>query len=308
MCSLETFSKRQRNKERAGKPDVFQYDTLPKPFRVQVIHILRDAIGVGGNHVGARVPNLAWQRIHDQLARELGMFELAEGDTPFDRCTTFLLDSQTSDALDLIEWSFRIITRSIPKFRGEPDWYRPEQDAASAVRELNHRFLEHSIGYEFINGELIRKDSQYVHAEAVRPALQLLASAKFDGANAEFLRAHEHSRHGRGKEAIVEALKAFESTLKTICDQRGWQYDPKATAKALVNVVMKNGLLPAFTEMQLHGVSNVLESGVPSVRSKLAAHGQGAYLVSVEPHFVAFALHSTAANIVLLVEAHHMKK
>ena len=37
---------------------------------------------------------------------------------------------------------------------------------------------------------------------------------------AEFLKAHAHYRSGEMKDAITDANNAFESTLKTICDQR----------------------------------------------------------------------------------------
>jgi hypothetical protein len=49
----------------------------------------------------------------------------------------------------------------------------------------------------------------------------VLWSAKFDGANEEYLKAHEHYRHRRNKECLTECLteclKAFESTMKIIC-------------------------------------------------------------------------------------------
>lgn len=47
----------------------------------------------------------------------------------------------------------------------------------------------------------------------------------------------------------------------------------------------------------------MLESGVPTARNRLGGHGQGAEVVSVPNHFVAFALHQTAAAIVFLAKA-----
>ena len=41
----ETFSKRQKRIAEAGKPDVYKYNVLPNPFRVQLVHVLLDAIG-----------------------------------------------------------------------------------------------------------------------------------------------------------------------------------------------------------------------------------------------------------------------
>jgi len=45
MGAYETFSKRQKKVERAGHVDVYQYDHLPPPFRVQVVHIWNTALG-----------------------------------------------------------------------------------------------------------------------------------------------------------------------------------------------------------------------------------------------------------------------
>ncbi len=54
------------------------------------------------------------------------------------------------------------------------------------AQALNHRFREDGIGYQYIESMLIRVDSQYLHAEAVKPALSLLSSAGFEGAQEEF--------------------------------------------------------------------------------------------------------------------------
>lgn len=47
---------------------------------------------------------------------------------------------------------------------------------ADGLRELNERFLRAGVGYQFENEQIIRMDSQYVHAEVVKDALRLLVS------------------------------------------------------------------------------------------------------------------------------------
>ena len=44
----ETFAKRKRKAEQAGKPVIFRQHVLPEQFRVQVIHIWDDMIDAGG--------------------------------------------------------------------------------------------------------------------------------------------------------------------------------------------------------------------------------------------------------------------
>ncbi len=313
MGIFETFSKRLLKKGRAGQPDVFQYDQLPAGFRVQVIHIWSDLCvrrSVYGEWRSLPAADTWWDVIESTLSRELGVFNLSQdGQTGFERCQNFLLSNETSvlNTLDLIELSFRVLDSALEEHcRRYP--HKPKQSPEAAIAELNARFCEHAIGYEFINGELIRKDSQFIHAEATRPALTLLADAKFNGANQEFLRAHEHHRKGRQKEAMQDALKAFESTLKTICDQRGWTYKPTDTAKPLIAAVLNNDLVPRFCETHLAALRTVLESGLPTVRNKLAGHGQGAQPVAVPAYYAAYALHLAASNIVLLLESHKAKK
>src|SRR6185436_13018276 len=65
----------------------------------------------------------------------------------------------------------------------------------------------------------------------------LLSDSQFAGAETESLKAHEHYRHGRHAESVNECLKAFESTLKTICTIRKWGYNETDTASRLLDVV-----------------------------------------------------------------------
>jgi hypothetical protein len=180
-----------------------------------------------------------------------------------------------------------------------------------AIDDLNHRFREHGIGYEFASGEIIRIDSKYVHAEAVRPALQLLHDAGdgFSGPLQEFLEAHERYRKGEHKDAIVSACKAFESTLKAICTVRSWAFDAhKDTAIKLLEIVLANRLVPPYLQQQFTSLRSVLESGVPTVRNKTSGHGQGPTPTVIPAHLVAYTLHLTASNIVFLIEAHKAMK
>lgn len=50
-------------------------------------------------------------------------------------------------------------------------------------------------------------------------ALKLLFEEGFEGAEDEIRKAYEKKRKGDNKNAILEAGKAFESTMKIICDK-----------------------------------------------------------------------------------------
>jgi hypothetical protein len=215
MAVFDLFSKRQR-RARGEVPDVYTYDDLPQPLRTQILHIIGDAFGADG--YGTNHACDAYEFVKRTLCRELGVFELIEYPQSDQHSifNFFLKEQSVERALDVVELCFGIIQRHI-----KDNWSylsntnrRIEPD--DAITELNERFKEHGVGYQFESGEIIRVDSQFLHAEAVKPTLTVLRDKAFKGANEEFLKAHEHYRHGRYKECLVDALKAFESTMKTI--------------------------------------------------------------------------------------------
>jgi len=318
MGVFETFSKRQKKREKAGQLDVYQYDTLSDKFRRQVIHIWLGAIGpyiepeYNGllSSLSRQSPsNQLWYLIFDTLRREEGVFDLGQrGESPFVQCQQYLLAADTRSALDIIELSFKVIDRRVRYLSPDQLWNsKVTQSADDAILELNARFQEHSIGYQFEGGELIKVGSQYIHSSVVKPALTLLHDKSFRGAESEFLSAHEHYRKGRYKEAIVDALKAFESTIKAICDARKWHYSPSDSAKELIKIIFDEQLIPPMLQTQFAGLRSLLESGLPTVRNKTSGHGQGSIPVDVPEYFAAYALHLAASNIVFLVEAHKAK-
>lgn len=306
MGTFETYTKRLKKRERAGQSDVYQYDELPQALRTQIYFILRDVFGrdykrtVGRRYEGSSL----WADLHDQMCRELGVFNLdknAQLDAQ-EKCRRFLLSAPTLEAINFIDMAFYGVAH-LPDLMGaaNPDARTTPEEA---VEELNERFKEHGVGYQFVGDEVVRVDSQYVHAEVVKPAISLLNTAGFNGAEEEFLRAHEHYRKGRLGEAMSDALKAFESTMKAICDKNGWNYRETDAAKGLIKSVLDNGLVPKYMETHLAGLRNTLEAGLPTVRNKNSGHGQGIFAKKVPEHLAGYALHLAATNIVFLVEAH----
>jgi hypothetical protein len=91
--------------------------------------------------------------------------------------------------------------------------------------------------------------------------------------------------------------------MKAICAKRSWQYDPKATASPLIQVLIGHELIPPFWNQHFSALRTTLESGVPTARNRLGGHGQGSQVVGVPEHIVAYVLHLTASAIVFLAEA-----
>ncbi len=303
MALFDIFSKRQK-KLRGETSDVYQYDQLPEPLRVQIVHVMCDALGRPGEW--AQVD--CWKFISDTLCREYGMFSLPTAKAGrqrkfFEEVADLLL--QTDDleqALDIVELCFRAVDTASRDY-SYMGRHRANEIADQAISELNQRFKEHAVGYQFVNGEILRVDSQLLHAEVIKPAFRLLESKSYAGPQEEFLKAHEHYRHGNSKEALNECLKSFESLMKAICAKRKWTVTGKETASSLIKVCMDNGLIPAFWQTQFTSLKSLLEAAVPTGRNNLAGHGQGAEPTVVPDYLVAYMLHMTGACLVFLATA-----
>lgn len=307
MGVFNLYSKRQKI-SKGELPEVFQVENIPKPLRVQIVHIIHDSIGVS-RYKGTDKdrPLLAYRFIHETLCREYGVFHLSEAfydGSPKDQISDFLLSNPEADKfIDAVELSFRYIKAVIGK---DIEYYTRftyiKQKPMEAIKELNERFKEHGVGFQFEGKNIIRIDSTYVHSEITSPTIKLLFNPIFKGACEEYMKAHEHYRQGRNKECLAECLKAFESTMKIIAKEKGWGFEKNSTAKKLIDICFKNHLVPSFAQNQLTSLQNLLVSGVPTMRNKLGSHGQGATLQKVGDEITRFTLNLCGSNIILLVE------
>lgn len=310
VAIFNIFSKRQK-KLRGEVPDTLQYD-LPNSLRVQITFIIQEAFGQPTNsYVGSsNHPLRAYEFIHDLLCKEYGQFFLMnQSDAKTVQLITFFLETKENEkALDVVECCFKYINTSI---RNNENYYLNDTTVQlqpnEAINELNQRFKEHGVGYQFEGNEIIRLDSTYIHSEIVKPTITLLWNQKFLGANEEYLKAHEHYRHGRNKECLTECLKAFESAMKIICQEKGWSFDQNDTSRKLINICFQNNLVPPFTQNQFTSLQNLLESGIPTIRNKLGGHGQGQTLQKVDDEMTRYGLNLTGANIIFLVEQSGIK-
>lgn len=304
MAVFDLFSKAER-RAKGDVPDVWVYDSLPEPFRVQVVHIWREVFGptvMEGYGITCPVKS-AFRSIGKILCKEYGLFQLTrDSDDAFTDVANFFLGCRdVARCLDVIQLTFAWIDTGVRE-RGH-EYYRSELGPDEAIEELNARFREHGIGYSYERRRIIRIDSQLVHAEVVKPALHFLSEPFLAGANEEFLNAHQHYRAGRNKECVADSLKAFESTMKAICDRRKWTYSPNDTAKPLIDVLFKQKLIPDYLQSEFAALRTVLESGVPTLRNRTSGHGQGAIPVELPAFLASYVLHLTGSTILFLCEA-----
>lgn len=342
MLNQDIYSKRQAS-SKTGNKNLYKYDFIPDELRVQIRfvlddifgnRILFDAINLGTN--GKITDDSLCRYFISILCREYGVEYLAK--TPKRPNIDQLLflniieiynfiktEGKVERILDLIELVFKtlqdFISNNITKYikknsvfvmdefyynnAGKEELIKKlNKILDDAIKELNVRFLEHGVGYQYESGTIIRIDSKYTYEEMVKPALGLLHREGYEGAEAEFLNANEFFRKKDNKGVLNECLNAFESTLKTICDKRNWKYDEKSTSKNLIDICFKNDLIPKFLGDEYNSLINLLKSGVPTLRNKLSGHGQGPRKRPPIPnHFAAYMIHVTASNIIFLIEA-----
>jgi hypothetical protein len=291
VSEYEIYAKRVKREASEGKPTIFLYDALPQQFRAQVEWIWKDTFG---KIVDAYVDSL-WRKLHDTVARELGMRELAKANVYGQegwKCHIFLRESaDTVAVLSLIEVSMRTLL-SMGRVQVEHGFVQP----ADAIAELNRRFRENTLGYEFRQGRIVRADSEYLHSEVTEPALDLMHDGRFSGALDEFLEAHKHYLKGDFKPATVAASKALESTMKTILERLQVPFKPSADARDLIAALVQERVVPPYTKASL--------ARLPGVRNQnTGAHGQGSVEQEVPRHEAAYCLHLAAADIVYLIKS-----
>ncbi|MCK5542263.1 MAG: hypothetical protein KAI40_06190 [Desulfobacterales bacterium] len=298
MTTSNLFSKKQK-KLRGDSPDVYTYDNIPNALRVQIIHLWDDALGTRSEYDNILLPvQKVYRLIVGTLCREYGMFTLASSfrdesrDFRYELQAFFLGETDTEKLIDVIESSFRAIDRMTRKYSYK-ETKNFDEIADEAIKELNKRFKEHAIGYKFEDGIITRIDSELIHSEVVKPALRVLSDNHFKEAQKEFITAHDHYQKENHKEALNESLKAFESTMKAICNKNGWEHDSKATSKDLIKICLDKTLIPLFWQPQIHALASMLENGMPT----------GTAYIIVPDHVVAYVLHMTASAIVFLGES-----
>lgn len=291
----DLFSKRNKT-----LPDVFVAKPIPQKFRNQVYQILSSSWLDFSHYRGEHLSD----KISDILCREHGLFTIypperkrKQNATTTDDIAQCVIHHKDTDLfLDLIELVFKRMHTSSEFAEFEMD---VDQGRSSATRELNHRFRENGLGYEFDVGSmrLLSKDNEFVHQEAVRPTLELLSDSKFSTANKEYLEAFSDFKDGKFGDCVTKCCAAFESVMKIVCNEKGWQYDEqKATAGPLVSTIIQQCDLPNFLDQPLMIIA--------TLRNRVStAHGAGNSQRVVDETLARYALNVTASSIMLVVQA-----
>jgi hypothetical protein len=286
-------------------PDLFTYDSIPEKFKNQIVHIVHDFYNKKALQ-DDRLAEKAFDAILNILLKELGKRDLYKSSSNFDsefQVEQFFLfyNSDYEINLSIIElWFYYMeVCRKIMDDR----FLDLSDSVKEAVDELNYRFKENGVGYQYVDEKIIRINDQLLHQESIIPAIHFLNQSGFENAHEEFMRAHEHYRFNRNPECLNDCLKSFETTMKIICDLNQWQYDDKKdTAKTLIKILLDNKFIPLYNENQLNALNLLMTNSIPTIRNKNSGHGQGSKKVVVNENLVTYMLFMTGSTIRFLAE------
>jgi hypothetical protein len=300
---FDVFSRRERSRERR-KP-------IGSAFRTRVFLLCRDRFsGTGSEFRAGDYRNEFWLDMHRRFTYLLGRHRLHAGapaNNEIEDVVTFLSSCEDAQFLDFLEYIFQ----------SDPYW-RIVGDENEMVKEINQLLLLDDLPYaltpfirevrtEAILGRqrevqalvsrprVVMRDQDAMYKEAIAPAIGLLADRGYSSANQELLAALGDYRHGNHGDCLTKCAAAFESTLKILCARRGWQHQENDGAAQLLRVVIDNSTLDSYLEQPLLGPA--------MLRNRLgSAHGAGAQSRRVPAERARYAINTTAAAVLLVVE------
>jgi hypothetical protein len=282
--------------------DVYNYEYIPESLKNQIYHIINETFGYDASY-GSHVSD-TFGLIEKRLLREHGLSNMSPGvSSNKNRVLKYLKEVDEVDKfLDVVEICFRLISLVISRDSSYQAGHHATINAFDAVAELNDRFQQNSVGYQFVDNIIIRISNQLLHNEIVLPAVQLINNEIFANANEEYIKAHKHFKDGLNKECLNECLKALESTLKIIFTQKEWVFHQNSTLTELISIAYTNGLIPQHIQAHLGSVRAVLTSGVNSIRNKVGGHGQGPVPSNADDETTRFTLNLSGSYIIYLIE------
>jgi hypothetical protein len=300
----DAFSRRQRVSKETVSP-------LPLDFRNRVVMLCMDLFDQYKEQYSF---DQFWEELHEKFRYLVGREHLTQDrhtGTVYEDIRHFLNSCSDEHFVDFIEFIFQ----TSPYHR--QSYIRRNQNLL--VQDINQWFLFDDLPNaltffvrerqaERINDEelerdvlisspkVIRRDDQATYVLAIEPALILLRDNHFISANNEFREALDDYRRGDYGDCLTKCGSAFESTMKLICDRKGWPYSQKDTALPLLQTIIKESQTESFFEQPLMLIA--------TMRNRLSkSHVSGTMERQLPEHVAKYAINATAAAIVLLVDA-----
>ena len=213
-----------------------------------------------------------YRAAHSKLSREYGAGRLHPGDSYEEICLRFIFERYDlwndhhgdqdfffKIRMGLIELLFREVEKYLQSELNSGDLgakasllakrVKPKRKNSAeqlleshirAVSELNSRFQEANIPFAYHTGYIQLVDDQRTQEEIEEPFWELVAERKWANVDYEMKEALDR-RDADSEDAVTYALKALESTIKIICEDRGWASGSERGASNYIdNLVSKS--------------------------------------------------------------------
>ena len=283
-------------------------EKLPATFRYRVVTFCKKAFHDVPGSYHRNESRYFWSEMRQQLEILIGRPIAPTPTHDVHKVLNFLDHCTSAEFLDFMELIFKV----------ESIW-RLRNDYWQLIDDFNELFKADQISYAMTTfydeagvyypgmilqphvrpritayPQIIRRDSEVLHATAIEPALTLLQQTDFALANKEFLRALADYRQGDFDDCVTKCGSSFESVMKVICASKGWPYQENNTAETLLDTITgKTKLKPFFK----HSIISIA-----TIRNKLgSAHGAGNESRETPRHVAQYAINLTASAILLLV-------
>ncbi|MCF6777767.1 hypothetical protein L3V83_14445 [Thiotrichales bacterium 19X7-9] len=318
MAIIDIYSKREKNLTKNNKS--WGFDDICEKLKVQIIYVWKDILGevikqLNYNNGLLYINDEPYQDITQWFCREHGLMSLESGNNSlrksyFEILANYFIDSNDYlKDLDIIELSMiymNVYAREDHFLNSRRELTHSKID--NGINEINNRFKEHNIGYRFANNKIIKITSEFSYNEIIQPTLTIINSDKYDTVNKEFMQAYEHYKNKFYSDAISNACKSLETTLKYICDYNGWSYkkdnsNTSKTLSGLIDVVFEEQLVPKYLQAKYTSLKSLLTSSVGTVRNQDGiSHGSEPTSINPTDDLVDYVLDMTASTIKYLVK------
>ena len=218
------------------------------------------------------------------------------------------INNESSNEKSINKWLFECsvidFLRTIEIFIYIKKKYETSEDIQireNAINEINDIFRIDRIGYEIVNGKIIKYDSEYLNDDVIKQTISLLDSSDFKGPLEEFEKALNHFLKKEYKDTIQEANNSFESTMKSILTKLDIKFDPQRdNASKLLQILYDNDVIYTHTQEFTDNLKKILQ-GLPTIRNKQSGHGQGLNPIEVYKSYAGLSLHLAGSFIVFLI-------
>ena len=224
-----------------------------------------------------------------------------------------LEEYEAEDILDFIDISICVINNDLKSldefiYSYHDDLFELTDLKERYIYNLNETLEHNNLGFTVINDIVVTKESDFLHQEAIVKPLTLLVNEEFSGPVEEFQKAIAAYTKKDYENTIIEACKAYESTMKSILDKLKSTYQKdKSTAKSLLAELQKVGIFDPFLDNMFNNLNGILVSSLPTIRNKKSGHGDGIDIDTVERSYASYALNLAGSSIVFLLDRYYEK-